>query len=157
MINLNDRIATWVRAELAGDTTALDDLLHPLFRGVGPFGFVLDRRQWLARFDEGLRYTAFEFTVDGDTWSIDRALFVVGTQTQQGAHQGRAVDGAFRVSLVFTGENCLLTAAHLSLRTPPGPPPAGAGAAAAGQEPRTRWDDADSPLKRATPTPGEQL
>lgn len=69
-----------------------------------------------------LYYTAFAFTTDTGVRVIGDASFVVGTQTQQGSHQGRPVDGAFRVTLVLTGPDCLLAAVHLSLRTPPGPP-----------------------------------
>ena len=122
MTTPRDQVAAWARAELDGDSDTLAGLLHPDFLGVGPFGFLLDREQWLRRFSEGLDYTAFEFTPDTDVRFIGDAAFVVGTQTQQGSHQGRPIDGAFRVTLVLTGPDCLLAAAHLSLRTPPGPP-----------------------------------
>jgi hypothetical protein len=122
MTTPRDQVAAWARAELDGDSGTLARLLHRDFLGVGPFGFLLDREQWLRRFGEGLDYTAFEFTPDTDVRSIGDAAFVVGTQTQQGSHQGRPIDGAFRVTLVLTGPDCLLAAAHLSLRTPPGPP-----------------------------------
>jgi uncharacterized protein DUF4440 len=122
MTTPRDQVAVWARAELDGDSDALAKLLHREFLAVGPFGFLLDREQWLQRFSEGLNYTAFEFAPDTEVRVIGDSMFLVGTQTQQGSHQGRPIDGAFRVTLVFTGPDCLLTAAHLSLRTPPGPP-----------------------------------
>jgi hypothetical protein len=120
---VEDQVTSWTRAELAGDTRALDALLHPEFIGVGPFGFVLDRRQWSARFAEGLTYTAFGLTFDTQTRVMGETAFVVGTQTQSGDHRGQRIDGAFRVSLVFTGADWLLTSLHLSLRYPPGSHP----------------------------------
>jgi hypothetical protein len=122
MINLADQVTAWTRAELRGDVDALDLLLHPDFLGVGPFGFLLSREQWLQRFAGGLHYTELEFTADTDTRVIGDSAFVVGTQTQRGHHVGQPIDGAFRVTLVLAGPSRLLAAAHFSLRTPPGAP-----------------------------------
>jgi len=43
----------WAQAEVAGDTVALAAMVTDDFRLVGPFGFILDRRQWLDRYDSG--------------------------------------------------------------------------------------------------------
>jgi ketosteroid isomerase-like protein len=121
MTSLDDRITAWAKAELSGDAAAFNTLLHPEFLAVGPFGFLLNRAQWMERFAGGLYYTAFDFAPDTEIRIIGGTAFVVGTQTQQGDHQGRPVDGAFRATLVFTGEpEWLLAAVHLSLRTLPG-------------------------------------
>jgi hypothetical protein len=123
MTTLDEPLTAWVRAELDGDARTLGSLLHPDFVAVGPFGFLLDREQWLQRFTGGLNYTAFAFTADTDIRYIGGNAFVIGTQTQQGSHLGRIIDGAFRVTLVFTGDpEWRVAAAHLSLRTPPGAP-----------------------------------
>jgi hypothetical protein len=37
----------WAEAELHSDADALDALLHEECVGVGPLGFVLDKRQWV--------------------------------------------------------------------------------------------------------------
>ena len=130
MTTLDDQVTTWARAELSGDAHTLGALLHPEFLSVGPFGFLLDREQWIQRFADGLKYTAFEFAPDTDTRHVGGSALVIGTQTHQGSHRGRSVDGAFRVTLVFTGDpEWRLVAAHMSLRTPPGAPVAGAGPA----------------------------
>jgi len=42
-------LARWADAEARGDTAMLDGLLAPEFRGDGPAGFVLGKRQWLDR------------------------------------------------------------------------------------------------------------
>src|SRR4051794_36476535 len=109
----DDQVEAWRRAELDGDVHALDALLHTDFLGVGPFGFLLDRRQWMERFGAGMQYTAFDFTADAPTRYTDGTAIVVGTQTQRGSHLGRPVDGAFRVTLVLTGgPQWRLVAAH---------------------------------------------
>jgi len=45
--------ARWTEAEQRADTVALDQLAADRFRLVGPFGFVLDKAQWLARYVTG--------------------------------------------------------------------------------------------------------
>ena len=40
--------ARWVAAEMTGDTDTLETIVTDDFRLVGPFGFVLDKDQWLA-------------------------------------------------------------------------------------------------------------
>jgi hypothetical protein len=118
---LDDRLAAWILAERSGDGATLTDLIHPDFLGVGPFGFILTHDEWTQRFAAGLHYTAFEFTPDRPTRYDGNAAVMVGTQTQAGTYQGRPIDGAFRVTLMFTDEPAWrLLAAHLSLRNPPG-------------------------------------
>jgi ketosteroid isomerase-like protein len=121
---ISDRLAAWTRAELNGDVWALASMLHPEFLAVGPFGYLLDRPQWMQRYSSGaLRYSEFTFTVDTDARMIGTSAFVVGTQRQRGTHDGHAADGAFRASLVFNeASEWLLASIHLSLRTPPGTP-----------------------------------
>jgi len=123
-----DTVQAWADAERSGDADALAGVLHPEFVGIGPYGFVLDRDEWTDRYRSGdLRHTAFTFTPDAATRQLGGAALVVGTQEQQSTHQGRPVDGSFRVSLVLVGEpEWRVANVHLSLRTPPSPPVAGA-------------------------------
>jgi ketosteroid isomerase-like protein len=118
-------LSAWAAAERDGDTAELNALLHEDFLGVGPFGFVLDREQWVRRFDEGLQYSAFDFTPDFDVREVAGTAYVIGTQQHSGSHQGRPADGAFRATLALTGGPAwTLVGIHLSLRTPPAPPAA---------------------------------
>ena len=100
----------------------LDVLLHPDFVGVGPYGFVLDREQWLARFGDGLHYDAFEFTRLAQPRSFDSTSIVIGTQSQRGAYNGRPVEGVFRASIVLVGAQASIAHMQLSLGSPPGMP-----------------------------------
>ena len=50
---IHDLGSRWVDAELAADVQALDTLATDDFRLVGPFGFVLDKQQWLDRYRSG--------------------------------------------------------------------------------------------------------
>jgi len=45
-----DLVQRWAAAEEKNDAGTLDGLLDGEFAGVGPFGFILTRDQWLARF-----------------------------------------------------------------------------------------------------------
>jgi hypothetical protein len=120
MTNLDEAVAAWTRAEREGDAVALDGLLHKDFLGIGPYGFLLDRGQWLRRFADGLRYTAFDFAPDVEPRLVAGTAIVIGTQHQRGVYQQQSVDAAFRGTLVLTGGPAwLLLGSHFSLRTPP--------------------------------------
>ncbi|MFG3257107.1 nuclear transport factor 2 family protein [Streptomyces sp. NPDC048172] len=121
--SIDQKVAAWTRAEREGDAQALDGLLHPDFLAVGPYGFLLHRKQWLERFGHGLAYSAFEFTPDAPTRYVGGNAFVVGTQAQEGMHRAQPIEGSFRVTLVFAeDDDWQLVAMHLSLRNPPGAP-----------------------------------
>lgn len=93
--------AEWASAEQTGDVGRLDALADDGFRLVGPFGFVLDKTQWLER------YRSRDLVTTQLTWDEvsvadhgDVAISI-GRQTQRATYQGRAADGTFRVSHVF--------------------------------------------------------
>jgi len=114
----------WVGAELAGDAAALGAVLHPRFLFAGPFGYLLDRAQWLARFTAGDRYhtvfTSFDLTVCIHGRFNFRTALVFGTQEETGTHQGEPVNGQFRSTVVLIRDpSWLITGMHLSLRRPP--------------------------------------
>ena len=115
----------WAAAEVAADTTTLESIVTDDFRLVGPFGFVLDRQQWLDRYDSGdfattaLTWHDVEIREYGDT------AVSIGTQTQEAAYKGTPSNGDFRISHVFVRRDgeWLIAGIQLSLTSPPAPPP----------------------------------
>ena len=114
----------WAAAEVAADTTTLGSIVTDDFRLVGPFGFVLDRQQWLDRYDSGdfattaLTWHDVEIREYGDT------VVSIGTQTQEAAYKGTPSNGDFRISHVFVrpDREWLIAGIQLSLTSPPAPP-----------------------------------
>ena len=98
---IRDLGSRWLDAELAADADALDILATDDFRLVGPFGFVLDKQQWLDRYRSG------DFATTALTWD-DVALreygdtvVTIGTQSQRAAYKGSPSNGDFRITHVF--------------------------------------------------------
>ena len=125
--DLQRPVDRWAAAELAGDPSALGAILHEDFVFAGPFGYLLDRQQWLARFVPGdshyTAFSAFTFSADIPARVIRDTALVVGTQRQMGTHPGEAVDGHYRGTLVLVRDpHWLVAGLHLSLPEPPEPP-----------------------------------
>lgn len=117
----------WAAAEVDKDLATLEAVAHPDLRLVGPFGFVLDHRQWLDRYQPGqletteLTWEDVELRVLGDT------AISIGRQRQKASYQGRPNDGDFRITHVFVrdpaaGDGWLIVGIHLSPIMQPGPP-----------------------------------
>lgn len=111
----------WAEAECAGDVETLAGLADDGFRLVGPFGFVLDKDQWLDRYRSGAFHTR---TLVWDEVSVadhGEVAIAVGKQTQEATYQGHPSDGEFRVSHVFArkADGWRLIGMHLSQATPP--------------------------------------
>src|SRR5262245_41250484 len=92
--DLGDR---WARAEEAGDVDTLAGVVTNDFRLVGPYGFVLDKTQWLDRYRFGdfvtteLSWHDVEIRIHGET------VVAIGTQTQQAAYKDTPSNGDFRI------------------------------------------------------------
>ena len=100
----------WAHAEQAGDTAALDAMATDDFRLVGPAGFVLDKAQWLDRYRTGslvMHRLAWEQVAVREYGS---AAVAIGIHNQRGAYQGRAVEGRFRATHIFTRDGTGATA-----------------------------------------------
>ena len=119
-----DLIRRWAAAEEQNDAGALDGLLAGDFAGVGPFGFILTRDQWLARFTNGLANRSFTVT-DLQVRDYGTAAVGIGVLAQETSWQGNDNSGRFRVTLVAVraGEGWLLAHVHIGpLQAPPGRP-----------------------------------
>src|SRR5256886_17713814 len=82
-----DLVQRWAAAEHRNDAGALDGLLADGFAGVGPFGFILTRDQWLARFANGLVNRSFTVT-DLQVRDYGTAAVGIGVLAQQTSWQG---------------------------------------------------------------------
>lgn len=113
---LRDLGQHWALAERQGDASALSALSTADFRLVGPFGFVLDKGQWLDRYRTGAFVTRSLRWEDVEIREYGAAAIAIGVQTQEAEHGGRAANGRFRITHFFVrdGERWLLAGVHLS-------------------------------------------
>ena len=119
-----DLVQRWAAAEQQNDAGRLDGLLAGEFAGVGPFGFILTRDQWLARFTNGLVNRSFTVT-DLQVRDFGTAAAGIGVLAQETSWQGHDNSGRFRVTLVAVraGDHWLLAHVHIGpLQAPPGRP-----------------------------------
>ena len=122
--HLHELGARWVAAEIAGDADTLGSIVTDDFRLVGPFGFVLDKDQWLDRYRSGDLTTTELTWHDVDIRDYDDTAVAIGTQSQQAAYKGAPINGDFRISHVFIRQDdqWTIAAIQLSLTSPPAPP-----------------------------------
>ncbi len=111
----------WEAAERNNDSAALTPLLHAGFAAVGPRGFVLNRQQWLTRYESGLHNNSFEWTDVTEREFANGVGLLIGTQTQASTYMGRPSNGSFRVTQVWLNEagNWQLASIQLSEIAPP--------------------------------------
>ena len=121
-----DLVQRWAAAEERNDAGTLDGLLADGFAGVGPFGFILTRDQWLARFANGLVNRSFIVT-DLQVRDYGTAAVGIGVLAQETSWQGTDNSGGFRVTLVAVavavqaGAGWRLAHVHIGpLQGPPG-------------------------------------
>lgn len=119
-----DLAERWAAAEGKNDAGTLDGLLAGEFAGVGPFGFILTRDQWLERFTNGLVNRSFTVT-DLQVRDFGTAAAGIGVLAQETSWQGNDNSGRFRVTLVAVrvDDRWLLAHVHIGpLQAPPGRP-----------------------------------
>lgn len=112
---------SWAKAECAGDVDTLAGLADDAFRLVGPFGFVLDKEQWLDRYRSGAFHTSSLEWEEVSVVDHGDVAIAIGKQTQEAAYQGRPSNGEFRTSHVFARkpDGWRLVGMHISQATPP--------------------------------------
>ena len=101
MSTIQELEALWAQAEIAGDVSTLDKLATDDFTLVGPFGFVLDKRQWLDRYRSGDLTTSELGWRDRQVREIGDTILVVGVDDQRAAYRGTPSDGQFRSTHVW--------------------------------------------------------
>ena len=102
---IRDLGSRWIDAELAADADALDTLATDDFRLVGPFGFVLDKQQWLDRYRSGDFATTALTWHDVDVREYGDSVVTIGMQSQEAAYKGSPSNGDFRITHVFVRDN----------------------------------------------------
>ena len=93
--------ARWVAAELDANTTTLDALVTDDFHLVGPYGFVLDKQQWLDRYRSGDFVTTAMTWHDIDMRDYRDAVVTIAIQSQEATYKGKPSNGDFRITHVF--------------------------------------------------------
>jgi ketosteroid isomerase-like protein len=107
----------WARAEIAGDVSTLDAIATEDFTLVGPFGFVLDKQQWLDRYRSGDLTTSELDWRDRQVREIGDTTLVIGIHDQKAAYRGTPSNGQFRSTHIWvrTDEGWRLAGTQLSL------------------------------------------
>jgi ketosteroid isomerase-like protein len=123
---IRDLGSRWVDAELAADVETLDAIATDDFHLVGPFGFVLDKQQWLDRYRSGDFTTSALSWHDVDVRDYGDSVVTIGTQSQEAAYQGAPSNGDFRITHVFVRDGDHWTIAGMQLSPTNFVPPAAA-------------------------------
>src|SRR5438445_8779625 len=97
---IRDLGSAWVDAELAAGVDTLDTIATDDLRLVGPFGFVLDKQQWLDRYRSADLATSALTWHDVDVREYGDSVVTIGTQSQQAAFKGSPSNGDFRITHV---------------------------------------------------------
>ncbi|HWW53538.1 MAG TPA: nuclear transport factor 2 family protein [Acidimicrobiales bacterium] len=119
-------LSAWADAERSSDTTFLEANLTDDFVGVGPLGFQLPKRAWLARHDAAdLQYETFDLD-EAQVRTRGPVAIVTARQTAIGAFQGHPLPEALRDTLLLVREReeWQLAGIHMSfIAGTPGAPP----------------------------------
>jgi ketosteroid isomerase-like protein len=90
-------------AELAADTTALQELLTEDFLSIGPRGFVLTKEEWIGRHVH-FTYHALD-TSEVDVRLYDRAAIVRNVQSNRATYSGEETQLQVRVSQTWVDQD----------------------------------------------------
>jgi ketosteroid isomerase-like protein len=91
----------WARAEMDADSATLDAITLSEFVLVGPLGFVLNKQQWMARYQGGgLQTHALEWDIASVRVLGDTAI-TIGEQVQRADYRSQPADGRFRATHIL--------------------------------------------------------
>lgn len=116
MSTIDELETQWAQAEVKGDVSTLDRMAAEDFRLVGPFGFVLDKTQWLDRYRSGDLVTTQLDWQEREVREIGDTALVIGIHVQKAAYRGTPSDGRFRSTHIWVrnGDNWQLAGTQLS-------------------------------------------
>lgn len=106
----------WATAELRGDTAFLERNLADDFVGVGPYGFLLTKDEWLERYESRkLRYESFRLDEVRVRFYREAAV-VIARHMTKGKYEDNDLPGSLRLTLFFARQEgrWLLAGIHMS-------------------------------------------
>jgi ketosteroid isomerase-like protein len=113
----------WAEAEQRADSAVLGELAVDEFRLIGPLGFILDKTQWLERYQTGALVTKSLSWDEVEVRDFGDTAIAIGRHTQQADYRGRSADGRFRVTHVFVrSADSAWRIANIQLSQLAGPP-----------------------------------
>jgi ketosteroid isomerase-like protein len=106
----------WATVEQRGDTTFLERNLADDSVGVGPYGFLLTKDEWLERHESRkLRYESFRLD---EVWVrfYGEAAVMIARQIMKGKYEDNDLPGSLRATLFFAQQEgrWLLARIHMS-------------------------------------------
>ena len=113
---LEKSLRDWATAELSGDATFLERNLTDDFIGVGPYGYLLTKDEWLERYESRkLRYESFRLD-EVRVRLYGEAAVVIARQTTEGRYGENDLPGNLRATLFFAQQEgrWLLAGIHMS-------------------------------------------
>jgi ketosteroid isomerase-like protein len=113
---LEKSLRGWATAELSGDATFLGRNLTDDFIGVGPYGFLLTKDEWLERHESRkLRYESFRLD-EVRVRLYGEAAVVIARQMTKGKYEENDLPGNLRATLFFVQQEgqWLLAGIHMS-------------------------------------------
>ncbi|WP_370948077.1 nuclear transport factor 2 family protein [Amycolatopsis sp. cg5] len=119
---IHDLGKRWAAAEEQADRRTLDELTVDGFRLVGPAGFVLDKAQWLTRYDGGLVTESIDWA-EVELLDLGDTVIAIGVHAQVASYQGNPANGRFRATHVVVRRDDQWRLASIQLSPIGGPPP----------------------------------
>lgn len=116
-------VKDWAEIEQQGDIQRLAEQLSDDFVAVGPFGFLLNKSEWIERLEsKKLQYK--QFAIDQvQVRFFDNVAIVIARQTQNGTYEGNPIPDLLRTTLILhkVQDDWQLVGQHISLGRPPMP------------------------------------
>ena len=113
---LEKLVEDWATAELRGDITFLKRNLADDFIGVGPYGFLLTKDEWLERHESRkLRYDSFRLD-EVRVRLYGQGAVMIARQMTKGKYEDNDLPGSLRATLFFAQQEgrWLLAGIHMS-------------------------------------------
>ncbi len=98
---LKDLVEGWKTAETRGDTAFMQRALTDDFLAIGPRGYMLNREDWVSRYQSGDLKTDALSLDDVRVRIYGDAAIVTGIEVSKGTYRNQPTQGQFRTCLVW--------------------------------------------------------